>query len=174
MGRKKKTTVSDAEAEAEGAGAIPSAIAGAVEGKSLYERSRIRVRQFTLKLWFSGSKYYLVDSGYANTDRVFCTLPMRVLRNVVEKTFGTLKKRFKILNHATPFSYNVQCLIAMACHVTEILLMWTLTIRGLLQLKAMIQDVDVCFTETGLCVVVDFRLEWSLLKTIVVMANNIT
>ncbi|OAY76525.1 hypothetical protein ACMD2_03515, partial [Ananas comosus] len=36
-------------------------------------------------------------------------------RNVVERTFGILKKRFKILNVATPFSYKVQCLIAMAC-----------------------------------------------------------
>ncbi|OAY69894.1 hypothetical protein ACMD2_17812 [Ananas comosus] len=30
-------------------------------------------------------------------------LQFRMLRNVVEKTFGILKKRFKILNHATPF-----------------------------------------------------------------------
>lgn len=93
---------------------------------------------------FAG-KYYLVDSGYANTDKFLA--PYRgeryhlsqfegntrgrthrsprdlynhrhaQLRNVVEKTFGILKKRFKILNNATPFPYKVQCLIAMACCV---------------------------------------------------------
>ncbi|OAY63076.1 putative nuclease HARBI1 [Ananas comosus] len=88
-------------------------------------------------------KYYLVDSGYANTEKFLA--PYRgerynisqfdastrahvhrnprdlynhrnaQLRNVVEMTFGILKKRFKILNVVTPFSYKVQCLIAMAC-----------------------------------------------------------
>nr|CAD1831541.1 unnamed protein product [Ananas comosus var. bracteatus] len=88
-------------------------------------------------------KYNLVDSGYANTEKFLApyrgehyhisqfdaSTRARVhrnprdlynhrhaqLRNVVERTFGILKKRFKILNVATPFSYKVQCLIAMAC-----------------------------------------------------------
>ncbi|OAY68269.1 putative nuclease HARBI1, partial [Ananas comosus] len=90
-------------------------------------------------------KYYLVDSGYANTDRFLA--PYRgeryhlsqfdtstrarthqnprdlynhrhaQLRNVVEKSFGILKKRFKILTQATPFPIKVQCLIPMACCV---------------------------------------------------------
>ncbi|OAY65043.1 putative nuclease HARBI1, partial [Ananas comosus] len=88
-------------------------------------------------------KYYLVDSGYANTEKFLtpyrgeryhisqfdASTLARVhrnprdlynhrhaqLRNVVERTFGILKKRFKILNVATPFSYKVQYLIAMAC-----------------------------------------------------------
>ncbi|OAY75581.1 hypothetical protein ACMD2_25802, partial [Ananas comosus] len=87
-------------------------------------------------------KYYLVDSGYTNTEkflapyrgeryhisqfdastrarvhrnpRDLCNHRHAQLRNVVERTFGILKKRFKILNVATPFSYKVQCLIAMA------------------------------------------------------------
>ncbi|OAY66796.1 hypothetical protein ACMD2_20248, partial [Ananas comosus] len=87
-------------------------------------------------------KYYLVDLGYANTQKFLApyrgeryhlsqfdsTARARThhnpknlynhrhaqLRNVIEKTFGVLKKRFKILNHATPFSYKVQCMIAMA------------------------------------------------------------
>ncbi|XP_020086636.1 uncharacterized protein LOC109709015 isoform X2 [Ananas comosus] len=80
-------------------------------------------------------KYYLVDSGYANTEKFLA--PYRgeryhisqfdastrahvhrnsrdlynhrhaQLRNVVERTFGILKKRFKILNVATPFSYSM-------------------------------------------------------------------
>ncbi|OAY82550.1 putative nuclease HARBI1, partial [Ananas comosus] len=88
-------------------------------------------------------KYYLVDSGYANTEQFLA--PYRgeryhigqfdastrardhrnprdlynhrhaQLRNVVERTFGILKKRFKILNVTTPFPYKVQCLIVMAC-----------------------------------------------------------
>nr|CAD1829276.1 unnamed protein product [Ananas comosus var. bracteatus] len=88
-------------------------------------------------------KYYLVDSGYANTEKFLApyrgeryhisqfdaSTRARVhrnprdlynhrhaqLRNVVERTFGILKKRFKILNVATPFSYKVQCLNTMAC-----------------------------------------------------------
>ncbi|OAY76845.1 putative nuclease HARBI1 [Ananas comosus] len=88
-------------------------------------------------------KYYLVDSGYANTEKFLApyrgeryhisqfnaSTRARVhrnprdlynhrhaqLRNVVERIFGILKKRFKILNVATPFSYKVQCLIAIAC-----------------------------------------------------------
>nr|CAD1829361.1 unnamed protein product [Ananas comosus var. bracteatus] len=90
-------------------------------------------------------KFYLVDSGYANTDRFLA--PFRgeryhlsqfdgntrarthrgprdlynhrhaQLRNVVEKAFGILKKRFKVLRQATPFPYKVQCRIALACCV---------------------------------------------------------
>ncbi|OAY85027.1 hypothetical protein ACMD2_19178, partial [Ananas comosus] len=93
------------------------------------------------------SKYYLVDSRYANTDRFL--VPYRgeryhlsqfdsivrarthrnpkdlynhrhaQLKNMVEKTFGILKKWFKILNHATPFPYKVQCMVAMACCVVH-------------------------------------------------------
>ncbi|OAY68653.1 hypothetical protein ACMD2_13106 [Ananas comosus] len=37
------------------------------------------------------------------------------LRNAVEKAFGILKKRFKVLRQATPYPYKVQCRIAMAC-----------------------------------------------------------
>ncbi|XP_020080213.1 uncharacterized protein LOC109714964 isoform X2 [Ananas comosus] len=90
-------------------------------------------------------KYYLVDSGYANTDHFLA--PYRgeryhlsqfdvnaqarrhrgprdlynhrhaQLRNVVEKAFGILKRRFKVLRQATPFPYKVQCRIALACCV---------------------------------------------------------
>ncbi|XP_020082181.1 putative nuclease HARBI1 [Ananas comosus] len=88
-------------------------------------------------------KFYLVDSGYANTDKFLA--PYRgeryhlsqfdstsnarrhrsprdlynhrhaQLRNAVEKAFGILKKRFKVLRQATPYPYKVQCRIAMAC-----------------------------------------------------------
>ncbi|OAY74020.1 putative nuclease HARBI1, partial [Ananas comosus] len=78
-------------------------------------------------------KYYLVDSRYANTEKFLA--PYRgeryhisqfdastracVYRNPRDlynhRYAGILKKRFKILNVATPFSYKVQCLIAMAC-----------------------------------------------------------
>ncbi|OAY69627.1 hypothetical protein ACMD2_17294 [Ananas comosus] len=92
-------------------------------------------------------KFYLVDLGYANTDRFLApyrgeryhlsqfdsTTRARThrnpkdlynhrhaqLRNVVEKTFDILKKRFKILNHAILFLYKVQCMIAMACCVVH-------------------------------------------------------
>ncbi|XP_020081683.1 putative nuclease HARBI1 [Ananas comosus] len=90
-------------------------------------------------------KFYLVDSGYANTDRFLA--PYRgeryhlsqfavnaharrhrgpkdlynhrhaQLRNVIEKAFGILKRRFKVLRQATPFPYKVQCRIAIACCV---------------------------------------------------------
>nr|CAD1844366.1 unnamed protein product [Ananas comosus var. bracteatus] len=90
-------------------------------------------------------KYYLVDSGYANTNKFLAPYheeryhlsqfegntrgrthrsPRDLynhrhaqLRNIVEKTFGILKKCFKILNHATLFLYKVQCLIGKACCV---------------------------------------------------------
>lgn len=89
---------------------------------------------------FAG-QYYLVHSGYTNTDK-FLTPYHREryhlsqfdgntrrrthrssrelynhryaqLRNIVEKTFGILKKHFKILNYETPFFYKVQCLISI-------------------------------------------------------------
>ncbi|OAY74502.1 hypothetical protein ACMD2_17093, partial [Ananas comosus] len=83
-------------------------------------------------------KYYLVNSRYTSTDRFLTPYGGEryhisqfdantqdhlynhrhaQLRNVVEKTFGILKKHFKILNVAKPFSYKVQCLITMACYV---------------------------------------------------------
>nr|CAD1840522.1 unnamed protein product [Ananas comosus var. bracteatus] len=90
-------------------------------------------------------KYYLVDFGYANTDRFLAPYrgeryhlsqfdvnaqPRRhrgprdlynhrhaQLRNVVEKAFGILKRRLKVLRQATPFPYKVQCHIALACCV---------------------------------------------------------
>ena len=87
-------------------------------------------------------KYYLVDSGYANTNKFLA--PYRgnryhlstfnnprtrrysnnrdlynhrhaQLRNCVEKAFGILKKRFKILRTAIPFPFKVQKRIVMAC-----------------------------------------------------------
>ena len=87
-------------------------------------------------------KYYLVDSGYANTDKFLA--PYRgnryhlstfsnprsrrysnqrdlynhrhaQLRNCVEKSFRILKKRFKILRTAIPFPFKVQKRIVMAC-----------------------------------------------------------
>ncbi|OAY74504.1 hypothetical protein ACMD2_17091, partial [Ananas comosus] len=100
---------------------------------------------FQLVIILNIGKYYLVNSRYTSTDRFLApyggeryhisqfdaNTRDRVhrnsrdlynhrhaqLRNVVEKTFGILKKHFKILNVATPFSYKVQCLIAMACYI---------------------------------------------------------
>ncbi|OAY62821.1 hypothetical protein ACMD2_09517, partial [Ananas comosus] len=94
--------------------------------------------------WFhsTGRKFYLVNSGYANTDWFLASFqgeryqlsqfdvnaearrqrgPRDLynhhhaqLRNVVEKAFGILKRQFKMLRQATPFSYKVQCRIALA------------------------------------------------------------
>jgi DDE superfamily endonuclease len=88
-------------------------------------------------------RFYLADSGYANT-RNFIT-PYRnhpyhlgtfrrrsiasrylspedlfnhkhaQLRNIVEKTFGVVKKRFKILQFMRPYNYKRQCRIVIAC-----------------------------------------------------------
>jgi DDE superfamily endonuclease len=37
------------------------------------------------------------------------------LRNVVERTFGVLKKRFKILTVMAPYKYKKQCRIVIVC-----------------------------------------------------------
>jgi DDE superfamily endonuclease len=88
-------------------------------------------------------RFYLADSSYANT-RNFIT-PYRnhpyhlavfrrrsranrylspedlfnhkhaQLRNIVEKTFGVVKKRFKILQFMRPYDYKRQCKIIIAC-----------------------------------------------------------
>lgn len=88
-------------------------------------------------------KYYLVDAGYANTTGLLA--PYRGeryhlaqftsgrtqyrnmkdkfnhsharLRNVVERAFGLLKRRFKILRVPTPFSVETQRDIVIACAV---------------------------------------------------------
>lgn len=91
----------------------------------------------------NAGKYYLVDSGYANTPRFIA--PYRgdryhigsfrgsnrrynsakdlfnhlhaQLRNVVERTFGVLKARFPILSRkgGIPYPYKTQVKIVMAC-----------------------------------------------------------
>jgi DDE superfamily endonuclease len=91
----------------------------------------------------SGRYYYLADSGYANSTNFLCPyrnhnyhlanfdrLPQNnryrsaedlfnhrhaQLRNVVERTFGVLKKRFKILTVMAPYKYKKQCRIVIAC-----------------------------------------------------------
>nr|CAD1818510.1 unnamed protein product [Ananas comosus var. bracteatus] len=95
--------------------------------------------------WCCQSGGFMVPEGYANTDRFLA--PFRgeryhlsqfdgntrarthrgprdlynhrhtQLRNVVEKAFGILKKRFKVLRQVTPFPYKVQCRIDLACCV---------------------------------------------------------
>ncbi|KAL0925196.1 hypothetical protein M5K25_003510 [Dendrobium thyrsiflorum] len=88
--------------------------------------------------------YYLVDSGYANTDKLIA--PFRgyryhladyrrntsrryavhqelfnhrhaQLRNVVERTFGIWKERFQVLTHMRQFSITVQADLVIACAV---------------------------------------------------------
>ena len=88
--------------------------------------------------------FYLVDSGYANTSKFIA--PYRgsryhlgdfenrttrayrdtkdkynhrhaQLRNAVEKAWGILKQRFKILKVAAPFPYKTQVKIVVACCV---------------------------------------------------------
>ncbi|KAI0497482.1 hypothetical protein KFK09_020711 [Dendrobium nobile] len=90
------------------------------------------------------NKYFLVDSGYANTDRLIA--PFRgyryhladyrgrttrryvaeqelfnhrhaQLRNVVERTFGIWKERFQVLTHMRQFPISVQADIVIACAV---------------------------------------------------------
>jgi DDE superfamily endonuclease len=88
-------------------------------------------------------RFYLADSGYANT-RNFIT-PYRnhlyhlsafrrrsranrylssedlfnhrhaQLRNIVERTFGVVKKKFKILEFMRTYDYKRQCKIVIAC-----------------------------------------------------------
>lgn len=87
-------------------------------------------------------RYYLVDSGYANTDKFIApirgyryhisnyrtreqrryTVPQELfnhrhaqLRNVVERTFGILKQRFRILTTMKPFTFNTQSQVVLAC-----------------------------------------------------------
>ncbi|KAJ0978352.1 hypothetical protein J5N97_013826 [Dioscorea zingiberensis] len=88
-------------------------------------------------------KYYLVDSGYANTQSLLA--PYRgeryhlgqfsrgqtryhnqkekfnhahaSFRNIVERAFGVLKRRFKILRVPSPFSVETQRDIVVACAV---------------------------------------------------------
>ncbi|PKA56016.1 hypothetical protein AXF42_Ash014688 [Apostasia shenzhenica] len=89
-------------------------------------------------------KYYLVDSGYANTQKFISpyrglkyhlgefgpkahrnyTGPEEMfnhrhaqLRNTVERTFGIWKKRFPILKNMKSFSFDVQVDIVMACAI---------------------------------------------------------
>ncbi|KAL0919399.1 hypothetical protein M5K25_011491 [Dendrobium thyrsiflorum] len=90
------------------------------------------------------SKYYLVDSGYANTDKFIS--PFRgyryhladyrgstsrryaveqelfnhrhaQLRNVVERTFGIWKERFQVLTRMRQFPLSVQADIVIACAI---------------------------------------------------------
>ncbi|KAL0915689.1 hypothetical protein M5K25_016127 [Dendrobium thyrsiflorum] len=88
--------------------------------------------------------YYLVDSGYANTDKLIA--PFRgyryhladyrrntsrryavqqelfnhrhaQLRNVVERTFGIWKERFQVLTHMRQFPITVQADLVIVCAV---------------------------------------------------------
>lgn len=85
----------------------------------------------------------MVDAGYANTveflapyrniryhlseyrhSRMSHTSPRDLfnhrhaqLRNVVERTFGVWKKRFKVLNGLPSYREKMQCYIVMACAV---------------------------------------------------------
>lgn len=88
-------------------------------------------------------RYYLADSGYANTSKFLC--PYRnhqyhlaqfnrqnrssryaapedlynhrhaQLRNVIERTFGVLKMRFKVLQLMPRYKFRKQALIVVAC-----------------------------------------------------------
>ena len=85
-------------------------------------------------------KYYLVDAGYANRDGFLAPHrqvayhisdhrrnrrgPQELfnyrhasLRNVIERTFGVLKKRFRILNGMNNYPLDKQGKIVMACCV---------------------------------------------------------
>ncbi|KAI0501437.1 hypothetical protein KFK09_016382 [Dendrobium nobile] len=88
--------------------------------------------------------YYLVDSGYANTDKLIAPFrgyryhladyrgrPNRrytnqqelfnhrhaQLRNVVERTFGIWKEHFQVLSHMKKFPVTVQADLVIACAV---------------------------------------------------------
>ncbi|PKA55247.1 hypothetical protein AXF42_Ash003884 [Apostasia shenzhenica] len=92
----------------------------------------------------STGKYYLVDSGYANTDCFIA--PYRTARyhlsnyrepsqrtyekkeevynhqhaqrrNIVERTFGILKKKFRILTEMKQFSFKTQVKIIIICAI---------------------------------------------------------
>ncbi|KAJ4789873.1 nuclease [Rhynchospora pubera] len=88
-------------------------------------------------------RYYLADSGYANTSKFICPfrnhnyhlaqfnrqpissryrVPEELynhrhaqLRNVIERTFGVLKIRFKILDRMPAYKFRKQGLVVMAC-----------------------------------------------------------
>ncbi|XP_068638479.1 protein ALP1-like [Aristolochia californica] len=84
------------------------------------------------KLYVPEGKYYLVDAGYANLlgflapyrgtryhlqefgnntptdERELFNRRHSSLRNTIERTFGALKARFKILKYAPPFDFDVQ------------------------------------------------------------------
>ncbi|XP_068638427.1 uncharacterized protein [Aristolochia californica] len=93
------------------------------------------------KLYIPEGKYYLVDAGYANLPRFLA--PYRgtryhlqefgnntptderklfnrrhsSLRNTIERTFGALKARFKILKDVPPFDFDLQAKIVIVCCV---------------------------------------------------------
>ncbi|XP_078169485.1 uncharacterized protein LOC144563892 [Carex rostrata] len=90
-------------------------------------------------------RYYLADAGYANTGRFL--RPFRghmyhlsqfqqvarssryrsaenlfnhrhaQLRNVIERAFGVVKNRFKILRIMHPYKFKKQCLVVLACFI---------------------------------------------------------
>ncbi|PKA48954.1 hypothetical protein AXF42_Ash021525 [Apostasia shenzhenica] len=89
-------------------------------------------------------KYYLVDSGYANTDKFIA--PYRGFRyhlsnyrhaiqrqysskeelynhkhaqcrNIVERTFSVLKRKFRILKEMKQFNFNTQVKVVVVCAV---------------------------------------------------------
>ncbi|KAJ4771081.1 nuclease [Rhynchospora pubera] len=88
-------------------------------------------------------RYYLADFGYTNTSKFLSPYknhPYHLaqfnrrprssryvasedlynhrhaqLRNVIERTFGVLKMRFKVLDRMPKFQYRIQTLIVMAC-----------------------------------------------------------
>jgi DDE superfamily endonuclease len=88
-------------------------------------------------------RFYLADSGYANTrnfitpyrNHLYHLSAFRIrsranrylspedlfnhrhaqLRNIVEKTFGVMKKKFKILEFMRPYDYKRQYKIVIAC-----------------------------------------------------------
>ena len=90
-------------------------------------------------------RYYLADAGYANTGRFLCPFRGHMyhlsqfqqvarssryrsaedlfnhrhaqLRNVVERAFGVVKNRFKILRIMHPYKFKKQCLVVLACFI---------------------------------------------------------
>eukprot|EP00262_Sarcandra_glabra_P013627 TRINITY_DN3822_c0_g1_i1.p1 TRINITY_DN3822_c0_g1~~TRINITY_DN3822_c0_g1_i1.p1 ORF type:complete len:128 (-),score=5.77 TRINITY_DN3822_c0_g1_i1:203-586(-) len=94
------------------------------------------------KLKIPNGKYYVFDAGYANihgflapscgvryhlSDYKTSRRPQNArellnynhssLRNVVERTFGVLKKRFPILKTTPTYAYSTQVDIVLACCV---------------------------------------------------------
>jgi DDE superfamily endonuclease len=90
-------------------------------------------------------RYYLADAGYANTGRFLSPFRGHVyhlrdfeqvarsgryrsaedlfnhrhsqLRNIIERAFGVLKNRFKILKIMHPYKFKKQCLVVLACFI---------------------------------------------------------